>query len=398
VAQVFISYKSSERNEVAKIAVGLQGSGFTVWWDHALLGGQDYSTVIDREIAAAKVVMPIWSKESIKSRWVSAEAERGWDKLFPVRIDDVQPPLPYNKLHTLDLQGWSGDADDPRWQRLVADLQAIVSGKGRHSLQSLAPLGKRANIGRYVAWFVAPVAAVATLAVLALQNVDALRTLGQRAEVEAVAPAAAQEAANQTQAIVAAPQATTAPSVPVRGAGERGIEVRTFPEALSVLRQSGGQVSLQICQTSTARCGLTEVRVGDEITIRVSSQISGRLILLDENARGEQTQIFPNGLSSSGAGLTVAAGQVVQLPMSSHGFVFGVSEPIGPSRLVAMVLPEAAPLPSIVVENTTERGIAAIPANRRDEFANTIAQALPEDGERTAVALGELRYHVATPR
>ena len=41
---------------------------------------------------------------------------------------------------------------------------------------------------------------------------------------------------------------------------------------------------------------------------------------------------------------------------------------------------ESAPLPSFIVENSPERGIAAIPSNRRDEFANSIAQTFPEGG------------------
>jgi len=49
--------------------------------------------------------------------------------MLPVRIDDVQEPLGYGELHTLDLVNWSGQADDPRFQKLSDAAKAMVAGK-----------------------------------------------------------------------------------------------------------------------------------------------------------------------------------------------------------------------------------------------------------------------------
>lgn len=403
MAQIFISYKSSERAEISRIASGIEAEGFSVWWDFSLRGGQDYSQVIDGEIANAKVVMPIWSRDSIKSRWVSAEAERGWDKLFPVCVDDVQPPLPYNKLHTLELIGWNGDRSDPRWRRMIADLQAIISGTPFAPVQTLtlgaARAGKKARRAVIFTGWVAAAAAIAALGVVSASNLAALRaTLGFDAHRETQAPAtpSSGEAAAQsigppsTEAAAAAESA--APPAPTSGgaAPERGI--RTYADAVSAIRATGSQVSLEIC-VGASQCGASQVRVGEVIKVRVTSQVSGRLILLDQDANGAQVQLFPNGLSRAGSAMSLRAGQSIELPMADHGFVFGVSEPAGASKLIALVIPDAAPLPVIVAENTRERGIQAVPSERRDEFAST-ATALSQSNDLQRAAIGEMSYLV----
>ena len=400
MAQIFISYKNSEREEVRKIAAGLEAEGFSVWWDFSLRAGQDYSQVIDNEIAAAKVVVTIWSRESIKSRWVSAEAERGWDKLFPVLLDDVSPPLPYNKLHTLDLIKWNGDRGDARWRRMVADLQAIMAGAAFAPVQTLtlqaARSGSKAKrLASITAWAASAIAVVA-LGLVTMQNLPALRALvsGERSDAaahsdgEAAAQAPAQS--REANSVGEPPLAAATRTQPDRGVRP----IRTYDETVSAIRATGSDVSLEICSRSDgARCGLTRVRIGEVITVRIVSQLSGRLILLDQDSTGAQLQIFPNGLSRSGSALLVHAGQSIELPLEGQGFVFGVSEPAGPSKLIAMVVPETAPLPVIVAENVRERGIQAVPASRRDEFA-AVAAGLTQSNEMQRAAIGELDYQV----
>jgi hypothetical protein len=174
---------------------------------------------------------------------------------------------------------------------------------------------------------------------------------------------------------------------------ERGIS--TYAEATTAVRQNGRQVGLDICTAGPPRtCGLTNVPVGAVIVVRVTSPVAGRLYLLDMASTGASTQIFPNGLSHSGSELLIEAGQTIELPTAGQGFVFGVSEPVGPSRLTAMILPPETPVPRVVAENARVRGIQVIAPNRMDDFAAPVAAAISENSR--SVALGELNY-VVTP-
>ena len=75
MADVFMSYVSKERATAQHIAHALEASGFLVWWDRDIRVGADFSAEIQREIAAAKSVVVLWSGASQQSKWVRDEAE-----------------------------------------------------------------------------------------------------------------------------------------------------------------------------------------------------------------------------------------------------------------------------------------------------------------------------------
>jgi adenylate cyclase len=111
VADVFVSYVSEDRATAEKISRGLEGAGFSVWWDRHIRGGVDFAPEIARQLEAAKVVIVLWSKASIESGWVRDEAQQARDenKLIPLRLDGVQPPLGFRQAQSLDFSGWNGD-------------------------------------------------------------------------------------------------------------------------------------------------------------------------------------------------------------------------------------------------------------------------------------------------
>ncbi|MEN0064817.1 MAG: toll/interleukin-1 receptor domain-containing protein [Myxococcota bacterium] len=131
MSDVFISYKSEDRERVAIIARGLEAEGFDVWWDSALRGGETYDEVIERELAAAKVVVVLWSPQSVGSRWVRSEATVGdrQGKLVPATIEPCRRPLAFELAHTSTLDHWRGDPNDPHWRRFVDDVRARRDGK-----------------------------------------------------------------------------------------------------------------------------------------------------------------------------------------------------------------------------------------------------------------------------
>jgi hypothetical protein len=64
----------------------------------------------------------------VASRWVRIEAYEALqnDKLLPVRLEKVKPPMEFRQTQTFDLIGWTGELDDPRLQHLIADLCTLA--------------------------------------------------------------------------------------------------------------------------------------------------------------------------------------------------------------------------------------------------------------------------------
>ena len=123
---VFISYAREDRPRAEAVAAALEAQTLSVWWDRQITGGQDFADVIGAQLAAARVVLVLWSAASVRSGFVRDEASRARDsgKLLPVRIDEVQLPLGFGSIHTLDLLGWAGDTDAQPWTELLAAVQA----------------------------------------------------------------------------------------------------------------------------------------------------------------------------------------------------------------------------------------------------------------------------------
>src|SRR5262249_8539694 len=76
VADIFISYSKQHPQPPRDLAAYLEREGYSVWWDTNLLAGEIFREVIDRELNAAKAVIVIWTRESVRSDWVLAEADQ----------------------------------------------------------------------------------------------------------------------------------------------------------------------------------------------------------------------------------------------------------------------------------------------------------------------------------
>jgi hypothetical protein len=97
-----------------------------------LHAGESFDEVIEAQLRSAKAVVVLWSKRSVASRWVRAEATIAdrMNKLAPVLIEPCDRPIIFELLHTTDLTEWSGDREDPVWQRFLADLRHTAARTG----------------------------------------------------------------------------------------------------------------------------------------------------------------------------------------------------------------------------------------------------------------------------
>lgn len=125
MADIFLSYSRVDRPRAQVIAQALEAEGFSVWWDKVLRAGQTYDKVTESMLSDSHVVIVLWSKTSVDSTWVRAEATQGQRKcvLIPAMIEDAERPIMFELVQTADLIGWDGDRTDERWGGFVEDLK-----------------------------------------------------------------------------------------------------------------------------------------------------------------------------------------------------------------------------------------------------------------------------------
>ena len=128
MADVFLSYSRRDKELAARLVALLEGQGWDVFWDQETRAGTLWPKVLEDELGRARCLVVLWTSSSIGSRWVRIEADEALqnDKLLPVRIENVKPPMEFRQTQTLDLIGWNGEPDDPRLPRLYDDLRAIA--------------------------------------------------------------------------------------------------------------------------------------------------------------------------------------------------------------------------------------------------------------------------------
>jgi len=110
---IFISYSKSDVKAATVIARKLTDFGFSVWWDNLLSPGELFDEVLTNKVKGSKVVLVLWTEDSIQSKWVHAEASLALslDKLIPIKphtLDFKKLPLPFNTLHTINITNFQG--------------------------------------------------------------------------------------------------------------------------------------------------------------------------------------------------------------------------------------------------------------------------------------------------
>src|SRR5208282_5120917 len=128
VADLFISYARNDAPQIEALAAILERAGWSVWWDRRITTGSSFDLVIEQALAEAKAVIVAWSRHSVGSEWVRAEAAFAIErkKLVPVRLDDTIPPLRFTNIQTVDLSAWDHSGASAPFQRLIADLTQLI--------------------------------------------------------------------------------------------------------------------------------------------------------------------------------------------------------------------------------------------------------------------------------
>ena len=144
---IFLSYSRDDQPTARLFAAGFERAGFSVWWDQTLRSGENYDQVTERALRDAKAVVVLWSRKSVDSRWVRAEATQA-DRngtLVPVMIEPCNRPIMFELKHTAELAHWKGDPGDPAWRALLGDAAQFVTKETPGAAPALAsrPIARR---------------------------------------------------------------------------------------------------------------------------------------------------------------------------------------------------------------------------------------------------------------
>ena len=141
---IFISYSSRDRAGIAPLVEYFETAGLEVWWDRHINAGSSYAKDIEDALDAAKAVVVVWSRHSVQSDWVRAEANEGHTRgiLVPLLIDDARPPLIFRSLQTLKYR-LGNEADLAAIAAAVGNVAPALARKQVAVVQKGDPLQKK---------------------------------------------------------------------------------------------------------------------------------------------------------------------------------------------------------------------------------------------------------------
>ncbi len=132
MTDLFLSYNREDQARAKLFADAFAAQGFSVWWDVGLRTGEAYDEVTETALRTAKAVVVLWSRKSVQSRWVRAEATLA-DRnrtLLPCMIEPCERPIMFELTQTAELSHWQGDATDGAWRSFLLDVYRFVAKAG----------------------------------------------------------------------------------------------------------------------------------------------------------------------------------------------------------------------------------------------------------------------------
>jgi formylglycine-generating enzyme required for sulfatase activity len=132
MADIFLSYARADLERVRPLIQAFERLGWSVWWDFNIRAGSQFDRDIEKALKDVACVVVVWSKHSVDSDWVRAEASYGLDRrpLVSVSIDDnIDLPIRFTLVHTESLAHWDGTEQSASFLKVKAALESIIGAK-----------------------------------------------------------------------------------------------------------------------------------------------------------------------------------------------------------------------------------------------------------------------------
>jgi hypothetical protein len=144
VADIFLSYAREDRSWASRLAAGLIERGWSLFWDSHIPVGKSFDQVIENQLDAARCIVVLWSRHSISSNWVKAEASEGARRgiLHPVLIENVRLPLEFRRLQTANLIDWQRGTAHGEFDQLIGGIASTLRTPTGLLREARAALGR----------------------------------------------------------------------------------------------------------------------------------------------------------------------------------------------------------------------------------------------------------------
>jgi TIR domain len=128
VADIFLSYAHEDVERARPLAQALTAEGWTVFWDRRIPPGRSFENYIEQQVRDSRVMLVLWSPDSVASQWVKIEASigRGRNILVPVFIRPATIPFGYGHIHAADLTAWQPGLKTLEFEELLASIESFA--------------------------------------------------------------------------------------------------------------------------------------------------------------------------------------------------------------------------------------------------------------------------------
>jgi beta-lactam-binding protein with PASTA domain len=145
---IFLSYAHEDRGKAKLIAEALSKTGWGVWWDRKIPPGKTFDEVIEQALDRAQCVVVLWSKTSVGSHWVKAEATEGVRRqiLVPALLDEVRIPLEFRRIQAADLTLWDGDRSHPEFEKFLRSISTFAPLNDTTKVLAVPPVARELKL------------------------------------------------------------------------------------------------------------------------------------------------------------------------------------------------------------------------------------------------------------